>query len=342
MTVDVEVVDPRHDPEPSGWSDFRRSQHLHPPWDYGLLAVEAWLSRNPPLLAVAREAGAVVAAMAVMVCAPAQRRYGGPSASRFLPRLAQVYQPWLGAQGFVWTSEADGPTVLRALERGVRARLGPGLAGMLYRNVPADLAPALAGRGRVVRPVAPAAAVLANTWGSDEEWLASLSRNRRKNVRRVDRLVAEDTSLRVRFTAGRSDVDAVELADLLRAHRASFGRQPFDPRTPVAAPYLAALVTRSDVRTMTYTEPDGRVVAFSTYLDHPVRPILQFWATRRRDDGGRAHLYFDCHARAVRHVIATARRELFAGRGMFEQKRSLGFDAMPMCVVGVPRPVLGR
>lgn len=346
MSVACEVYDPRVDAEPPGWSEFRR--HLYQPWDYDLLRVDAWMARNPPLLVLARDGGAVVAAMTAMVCglvdvrrfakAPTSRRVGGP-------RLAQVFQPWLGEAGFTFADEVapgERRMLLRALERAVRRRLGVGLTGLVYRNVPLELVPLVAGRGRLVREVAVPAAVLTNTWRTDEEWLASLSRNRRKNVRRVDRLVAADDSLVVDGGPARSDVDGVELAAMMRAHRAGHGRQPFDPRGPVAAAYLDALVRRPDVHTLTYRERDGDLIAFCTMLDHPEVPFLQFWATRTREDGGRPHLYFDCHARAVRHVIARGLGGLAAGRGMFEQKASLGFAAQRMCVVAAPAPFVGR
>lgn len=349
MTVAVEVLDPRRDPEPPGWRAFRARLGLYQPWDYELLRVEAWLSRNPPLLALAREDGAVLAAMTVMVCAvPGGQRYSRPPAdSRGRARIvvAQVFQPWLGEAGFVIPGEtgpAGGRRLLRDLERGVRRRLGLGLTGLVYRNVPRDLVPLVAGRGRAVREVAVPAAVLTNRWHSEVDWLASLSRNRRKNVRRVDRLVAADDTLVVRAGRARSDVDGAELAGLLREHRDRHGRQPFDPRSPVGGAYLDAMVRRDDVHTLTYHERDGRLIAFCTMLDHPVTPFLQFWATRAREDGGRPHLYFDSHARAVRRVIRDGRDGLAAGRGMFEQKQSLGFTARPMCVVAAPAPFVGR
>ncbi len=337
----VTVHDPRHDPAPPGWSDFVSRHHLYPPWEYDLLTTEAWLSRNPPLLVVARsgphDGDEVIGAMAVMVCVPGRGdRYAPAHLSRWTPKVAQVYQPWLGGEGFVVPD--GGAEVMRAMEKGVRGHLGPVLAGLIYRNVPASLTPLVSGRGRVVRAVSPAASVLENRFGDEDEWLASLSRNRRKNVRRVDRLVASDPSLVVRFAPGRSDVDGVALAGMMRTHRAKFGRHPFDPRTPVAGAYLAQVVRRPDVHTLTYSDADGQVIAFSTYLDHPVTPILQFWASTE----DRGHLYFDCHARAIRHAIATGRKELSAGRGKYTQKTSLGFGARPMCVVGVPGPVVGR
>jgi hypothetical protein len=275
--------------------------------------------------------------MAVMVCVPGRGdRYAPPRISRFAPTVAQVYQPWLGGEGFVVPAGDAG--VLRALEKGVRRHVGPLLAGLIYRNVPLTCGPLVSGRGRVVREVSPAASVLDNRFGDEDAWLASLSRNRRKNVRRIDRLVASDPSLVVRFAPARSDVDGAELAGLLRTHRTKFGRQPFDPRSPVAGAYLAAAVRRPDVHTLTYSDVDGQVVAFSTYLDHPEAPLLQFWASRE----GRGHLYFDCHARAIRHAIASGRKELSAGRAKFAEKESLGFGARPMCVVGVPGPLVGR
>lgn len=333
----VTVHDPRHDPAPPGWSEFVARHHLYPPWDYELLGIEAWLSRNPPLLAVARSGEEIVGAMTAMVCVPGRGSAYAPARIRGLaPKVAQVYQPWLGGEGFfVPSGDAD---VVRALEKGLRERLGPALAGLIYRNVPASRTPLVSGRGRATRTVTPPASMLENRFADEDAWLASLSRNRRKNVRRVDRLVAADTSLVVRFGPARTDVDGAVLAGLLRTHRAKFGRQPFDPRTPVAGAYLAKVVRRPDVHTLTYSDVDGRVLAFSTYLDHPVTPVLQFWASRE----DRGHLYFDCHARAIRHAIATGRERLFAGRAKAAEKESLGFAARAMCVVGVPGPLVGR
>lgn len=346
VTLLVEVSDPRRDPEPPGWSEFRCRHGLYQPWDYELLRVEAWMSRNPPLLVLARYGGAVRAAMTVMVCGSVRvHRYARPRGGGRGILFAQVFQPWLGEAGFVLAAGVDaseGRLLLRELERGVRRHLGVGLAGVAYRNVPLDLVPLVAGRGRLVRDVTAPAAVLTNRWRTDEEWLASLSRNRRKNVRRIDRLVAADNTLVVRTDAARSDVDGAELAAMLREHRRRHGRQPFDPRSPVAGAYLDAVVRRTDVHTLTYHECDGRLVAFCLMLDHPITPFLQFWATLPRDDGGRPHLYFDSHARAVRQVIRDRRGGLAAGRGMFEQKQSLGFAARPMCVVVAPAPVVGR
>jgi hypothetical protein len=349
MTVSVEILDPRRDPEPPGWAEFRQRQLLYPVWDYQLLGIEAWMSRNPALLVLARTSSGVVAAMSAMVCqwrrSPAYGRPPAARAGRMVPRWVELYQPWLSEPGFVIDGTLDDVAkrdTVRRMERGLRRQVGAGLLGVLYRNVPAAAMTWVVGAGRLTREAQPPSAVLDNRWQSAEGWLADLSRNRRKSVRQVDRLVAADSSLVVRGGPARSDLDGAELAALLRAHRARYPKQPFESRTPIAGAYLDALVRRDDVHTLTYSDGDGRLLAFCLMLDHPVAPAACLWASRSRTDGGRPHLYFDCQARAIRFTIATGRKELAAGRGRWAEKRSLGFQARRRWLVAVPRPMVGR
>jgi uncharacterized protein len=350
MTVSVEILDPRGDPEPPGWSEFRQRQQLYPVWDYELLGIEAWMSRNPALLVLARDSsGVVVAAMSAMVCrwrrSPAYARPPTARAARLAPRWVEPYLPWLSEPAFVLDGALDEPAkrdMVRRMEQGLRRRVGAGLLGVLYRNVPAAAMAWVAGAGRLTREVQPPSAVLDNRWKSAEGWLADLSRNRRKSVRQVDRLVAADPSLLVRGGPARTDLDGAELAALLRAHRARYPKQLLESRTPIAGAYLDALVRRADVHTLTYSDGDGRLLAFCLMLDHPSTPVACLWASRSRADGGRPHLYFDCQARAIRFTIATGRKELTAGRGRWEEKRSLGFQARRRWLVAVPRPMVGR
>jgi uncharacterized protein len=339
----IEILDPRHDPEPVDWPEFRRHHGLYPSWDYGMLATDAWLARSSAVLVLARERGRLVAAMTAMVCRPG--RTFAPTRRRPGPRWVQVYQPMSTDPPFamdVTDAALDRRAMLRAMERALRRHLGAGLLGLVYRNVTADAAVDLAGPGRLTREVDPPAALLRNRWDTTEAWLADQSRNRRKNVRKLDRALAADPTLRVTGGPGRTDLDAAELARLLRTHRARHPRGRLDPRTPTSAAYLDLLVRRPDVHTLTYTGADGRLIAFCTLVDHPHTPLLQFWASRALDGGGRPHLYFDCHARAIRYVIRHGQPGLAAGRGYFAEKRSLGFSAQRQWLVAVPGPLVGR
>lgn len=349
MTISVQIVDPRRDPEPPGWTEFRRSQPLYPVWDYTVLGIEAWMSRNPALLVILRDASGIIAAMSAMVCQwrrePAYARPRTAGAVRMAPRWVEMYQPWLSEPAFALGAGLDGAArreAIRRMERALRRWVGPGLVGMLYRNVPAADLSAVTGPGRFTREVTPPSTLLDNQWRSSDEWLSSLSRNRRKSVRQVDRHVADDPTLVVRGGAGRSDLDGAALAAMVRDHRARYRKEPFEPRTPIAGAYLDALVRRDDVHTLTYSDADGRLLAFCTMLDHPKVPAAFLWASRTRAEGGRPHLYFDCQARAIRFVIANGRVGLTAGRGRWEEKSTLGFRASPRWLVAVPRPLVGR
>ncbi|MFC7617126.1 hypothetical protein ACFQV2_30590 [Actinokineospora soli] len=99
MTLSARVHDPRADDEPEGWAGFAARCRLHAVWDYGLMRLEAWLSRNPAMLGVVRDGDRIVAAATVLVCRPWWTpRYAEPPTprtARLRPRWAEVYTPWL-------------------------------------------------------------------------------------------------------------------------------------------------------------------------------------------------------------------------------------------------------
>jgi len=343
VTTSVDVHDPRVDPEPDGWAAFRAAHRPHAVWDYALMGVESLAARSPGLLAVARRGGEVVAAVSVTVGSP-RGTVPGPvgGLARWGPRWVEVHQPWLsGFPGWVFADSLPAAArrdVLRAVERAVCRFVGPGCLGVLYRYVPAEDEHLVAGTGRVVRP-AMGASVLDNAFADVEGWIRSLARSRRHSIRGQIRKVAAADDLARRFAPGRDDLDGAELAGLLHRHRAKFGDVPFDWRSPVSARYLDALVRRPDVVTGTYHDRAGRLLAFTTILDHPVVPLHQHWAALGPDEGGRRHLYFDAFAEVVRHMIDRGAAAVSSGRGLGEVKESLGFTVRPRRVAVAPRPV---
>jgi hypothetical protein len=342
--ITAEVVDPRTEPEPDGWPGFTRRRALLPVWTFELLRREAWLTRNPPVLVVVRDGGEIVAAVTAMVCRPGRRRFAASRPPG--PHWADAYVPVFGGHpAVVFADGLDVPgrrTAVRVAERALARRLGAGLLGMVYRVVEPDVLPAVSGRGRLVRATLPTT-VLRNRWPDVDGWLASLGRERRQGIRRYARKIERDPSLEVRSGPGRADLDPHELAGLLTAHQVRLGTPRFDHRTPVAGAYLAELVRRPDVHTLTYRDAaDGRLLAFNTLVDHPETPVLHFWAARPVSDGGRYNLYFDCYLRCVRHMVEHGRPALTAGRGLLEVKASLGFEPQPRYAVVAPRPGLGR
>jgi uncharacterized protein len=320
--VNVEIIDPRTDPEPVGWVDFQRCQRLYPVWDFRLLGIESRAAANPTLLGLAREGNRILAAFAMMM--------------RLRPRWLEVHHSWLvGFPGWAVADDVDTATVreiVRAVERAACRAAGIGCLGVLYRYVPPSAA---AGRGRLERPANPVA-VLENRFSTVDEWFGSLRGKRRSQLRGQVRQVAEAPDLDVRFEPARQDLDGDQLAGLLRRHRAKFARARLDPRAPLPGEYLHALVRRPDVLTLTY-HAGTRLLAFAVVLDHPEMPVYQHWAAVDRDDGGRPHLYFDSYVRVIRHVVDGRRAALSSGGGMLDLKAALGFTARPRQILIVPR-----
>jgi hypothetical protein len=340
----VAVHDPRTDPPPDGWAAFR-ARCLPLVWDYELLRREAWLAKNPPVLAVVRRGDRIAGALAVMVCR-GFRAFAPVAGRRLRPRWAEVYLPLLsGYPACVFDDDVEPAArrvAIREFERALREYLGPGLLGVIYRAMNPELVPALDGRGRVSREIDPAA-VLRNTYPTPAEWESSLAPEVRRYLR-------PDVATEAAF--GRTDLDPHELAVMLNAHRARqdarawaggqrsrVGGLHLDTRSPIAPAYLDALVRRPDVLTRTYRDGGGRLLGFNTMIDHVSGCAVHHWAAR---PGGRKGLYVDCYAKCVAHMIAEGRPELTAGRAMLPEKSALGFGTRSLWSVAVPRPVLGR
>ncbi|MER7114613.1 hypothetical protein ACWGRK_04080 [Saccharomonospora azurea] len=352
MTFSVEIADPRTEPEPFGWSEFRRERGLPAVWDYTLLALEAWPARNPPSLVVVRLGSRIVAGLSVLVCRARLRpAYAPPPGRRDrapVPRWVEVSQPWLsGFPGIVVADELDDgarAVLLRTVERALARRLGPLLAGVLYRSVDERTARVLRGRARMVRQV-DTVSVLPNDFRDADHWMDSLSKARRKSLRRALRTVDQHVTagrLTVSVGPARDDLCGGEIAALVERHRAEHGISALDSRSALPGSYFHSFVRRTDVHTLTYHDGEGRLVALNTWLDHPHGLVKQHWAALSPADGGLRDLLFDSYLRAVRHVTSRGVPELSAGRSPHEVKRSLGFVARPVYGVAVPRPVLGR
>ncbi|WP_181777273.1 GNAT family N-acetyltransferase [Amycolatopsis pittospori] len=344
MTWQVRVLDPRTDPEPEGWAGFLEAQQAPVPWDYHLMRVESRFSQSPTLLTVISDGDEPVAAVLAMVCRPAASERPGPvrGLARLSPRWLEVqhawlsgYPPWLFSDGL---DAADRREIMRRFEQAVCRVTGPGCVGVVYRTVPPESLDMLTGRGRPVRDTMPTS-VLENSFVDVDGWLASLRRSRRLSLRSQSKKIAADPGVVIRTDAARTDLDGLELATLLREHRARMGPVKFDRRGPVTGEYLGELVRRPDVITSTYHDAEGRLLAFTNVLDHPVAPLHQHWAAVAPEEGRPKHLYFEAVVRNVRYMIDGNRKSLSMGRGLTDLKATLGFQPVPLLGVIVPRPV---
>ncbi|GAA1232166.1 hypothetical protein GCM10009676_14080 [Prauserella halophila] len=352
--MNVEIIDPRVDPEPTGWADFVNDRRLHPVWRHPLIRLEAWTARNPPLLAVVREHGRVVGGLQAMVCRSWSTGRFGPAATRrparLRPRWAEVYLPLhSGYPAAAFHSGVDVRGAIREFERSLVHRVGPGLLGVLYRAMTDDLADAMSGPQRPHRVIDPAAVL--HPPATVDEWRAGLGTDVRATVDAID----ADPEVRTDVGAGRDDLDASELAALLNAHRARqdarawaggqrsrFAGLHLDTRSPVSPAYLDALLRRPNVLTRTYRTPTGRLLGFSTMITDRGTAAFHHWAAVSRVDGGRPGLHRHAYAQAVAQAIDLGSTELTAGRAMLDEKAALGFrDTRQLHTVAAPRPLLG-
>lgn len=340
--VSVELFDARCAPEPPGYREFHRSEGLTAAWSYDVLRALSGSTWAPLLVALLRDGSRVCG----VVCAGyfGLRRRGCPRPRReplLLDARVPGYAHCPGWHFASWVPAQRRRELLRAYEREAVRWLGWGCAGVAYRGVRVHDLPLIARRGAISQS-ADTLGVMPITWSSVDEWMRSLRKSRRTDLRRQSRIVAASADLRVDFDAGRTDLDSTVVARLHHAHVERL-RARLDPRAPLPASYFAALFARKDVITLSYRDRTGRLLAFGALLDHPVRPKIGTWAALRPEEGGRKHLYFDHYVRLIRYVIeAGGRTELSAGQANFEVKQSLGFQPVPMHRVAVPRWEVGR
>lgn len=324
-----------------GWAEFCRSEGLTALWDHDLLQLMAHSPDpfSPTFTAAVRHHDEIVGVFVGSF--RGVRPHAAPG--RFGPLLADMRIPGQ-AHAPSWHLRRDldparRRSVVRAFERGLVGALGrTRLVGVAYRNATADTAPPVRRTGAVDR-TADGPGTMLRLPDSFDAYLAGLSKKRRKSLRRLGPRIEEQT--RIEFATKRTDLDPREVAELYRSVAARHPALKVDPRPRVPAEYFRALLDREDVRTISYHVGD-RLMAFGTYLRHPVDPWGAYWGMVHPDDGGVPHLYFDHFVRYIRYAIEEeGARTLTSGRGLLEEKQSIGFELMPLYFVGVTRPFLG-
>jgi len=341
--VRLEVVDPRHDDEPSFWSALRRRAGLRADWDYRLLRIAAWSARVPLLVTVLHDEDHGEESVLGVVCAswtglPA-RRHGfvaeyGPWAG-----ILDVKSPGTSAVPGWWFADGlrrnDRRQLVTTYRMGMRRALGPACRGVLWRQVSREDLPDFAHGPRLVRPT-PAVATLELPWSDPAAWLTMLSKDRRHSLRRRRRQIDLDPGLQVRVGA-QVGLDPHEVTQLLRHNERAHDRGWRSP-LPQGTAYLEALLQHEEVTTIDYRDSAGSLLAFASILDHPSWSVGRHWSTLPASLGGRRHLYFDMYLRQIEWAIKERKAGVNLGKGMLEIKAEFGARRQPQ--YGVAHPVL--
>ncbi|GAA4545418.1 GNAT family N-acetyltransferase [Amycolatopsis samaneae] len=337
----VDVLDPRYDAEPGYWTALRERAGLRADWSWAVLTAQAWAARTPQPVTVLRDGAGPrgVVAAAWVTGRTRRHRFARPSARRGWLGGLDIRAPGSSAQPGWWFADAGGDGgVTRLLESYVpamRAELGPGFRGMLVRQVGEAGLDAVGGRFRLVRRTEDIAVLDLAGFGSREDWMNSLARKRKQNLRKIFRTFDADPSVAVRCVPG-AEADPVAVAEVLRYNERKHHDVPIVP-LPHFTGYLTALLRQPDVRVIEYVETaTGRLLAAATLLDHPVRPIARHWGALGRADGGRSNLYFHFYGEAVRWAIANGRGSVVFGKKMTEVKATLGARLVPQYAAAVP------
>jgi len=335
----IDVLDPRHDPEPGYWTALREHAGLRANWSWEVLATQAWAARTPQPITVFRDGDRPYGVVSAAWVTGSTRRHRVEGRGRGRVGGLDVRAPGETSQPGWWFTADDGADGVRHLldtyVPAMRAELGRGFGGMLLRQVGAAGLPAASGRFRLVRRTEDVAVLDVSAFGSRDDWMNSLARKRKQNLRKIFRTFDADPSVEVRCVPGK-EADAVAVAEVLRHNEHKHHDVPIVP-LPYFTGYLTALLRQPDVRVVEYRDTrTGRLLALATLLDHPTAPIARHWGALRPEDGGRPNLYFHIYGEAVRWAIANGRESVVFGKKMAEMKASLGARLVPQYAAAIP------
>ncbi|EMD26251.1 hypothetical protein [Amycolatopsis azurea] len=329
----IEVLDPRRDPEPAYWKPLRAKAGLRADWSWEVLTTQAWAARTEQPVTVLLEDGEPrgVVSSAWVTGLTRRHRFARPSGRGRFGGL-DVRSPGSSAMPGWWFDDEGGDggvgRLLDSFVPAMRAELGFGLRGLLVRQVGESGVDSVRGRLKMVRRTEDVAVLDVTPFSSRDDWVNSLAKKRKYNLRKIFRTFEADPSIEARVVPG-ADVDPVEIAELLRHNESKHHDVPIVP-LPAFVGYWSALLRQPDVHILTYRETaTGRLVAISTLLDHPTLPVVRNFAALPPELGGRTNLYFHFYGEVLRWALETGRPQVMFGKKMAETKASLGARLVP-------------
>lgn len=338
----VEILDPRVDQEPRYWAALRERAGLRADWSWPVLTAQAWLARTPQLVTVFLDSHEPTGVVWAAWVTAGTRRYRFTASGRGRVGFLDVRSPNSSAVPGWWFADyapGERPGQLRELfgeyVSAMRRELGIGLRGMLLRQLAEPEVSEVDGRFRKVRRIEPVAVLDTVSHRAHDDWLATLARKRRWELRKIDRLLGANPAIEVRVRTG-AEEDPPALARLLRHNSDKHQDVPILP-LPQFGATIAMLLAEPDVRTVDYHDPvTGRRLAVALVFDHPAWPIFRAWSALPVEDGGARDLYLHVYGELARWSIAAGKRGVMVGKGMSKLKASLGARLVPQFAAAVP------
>jgi uncharacterized protein len=326
-SLTASLLDPATAVAPADWAGFVTDHALPAVWDWRLVYACA-LDRPGGVLAATIHDGQTV-------CGLVTARLRGARVGRGRAPLAGVIDveclvsPSLPgvvlAPGAHPTAFGDAVVAFRAQVRRVYGRR---VGAMLLRRIPAGHLTAVLREPALTRRADPVA-VWHNRFTDFDDYLGSLTKNRRRSLRRTIAQFEANPDLIIAFTGrgdprGRLDEAAMhELqASVVHRHR----RHWYQRKRLTSSAVARAALDTPGVHWLTYHDRAGRLVAYGNVSDHHEWPVLGSWGARSQADGGPKHLWFYDMTSYLRWCIENDRQGLIVGRGSIGDKVSMGCE----------------
>jgi hypothetical protein len=324
----VTLVDPLCDAIPREWDHFVAEQRLFSLWRSALLVTSAWCAQSPTVMVVVMGPDATALALFhARLLGPPHRpaKFLVPGSRPFAGVLECRLHPVGSFPGYAFAAHLDSAAksaAVTAFEGAVGEHFGARCPAVAYRHVAPKELPLVKRRKRISMRVEPHM-VLQNRWSDVADYLLTLERKWRAEIRRIRRAVEADPTVQVAIETHLSPTDAARLVEVVRTRH----RRPVVVQPPVPVPYLEELAAASDTRFITYREDTGRLLAFCALHDNGTELVSGYWGNLDPQDGGRRNVYFDVYLRSVELMIEHGRRELGLGKGMAAIKARFGATA---------------
>lgn len=243
---------------------------------------------------------------------------------RALGGLGQIHHPHAASLRSYWVDPArpkEYSRVLGDLVTGIRRRVRQRMPAVVWRQV--GMTDALPGL-KLKEQQTLAVGVVDLVGESPEDWLLTLKKSRRGDLRRLRRRLSEDPRLDVAQGPVLEVAKGIEVAPLMESNfsRHNPRRHPLMNR-PASAGWIDALADEPDLRAVGYRD-DGSLSAVGLISIHGDTACWLSWGVDYAAQADRRGLYYDAARRVVEEAYAAGCRRLVLGKGMADLKQSFG------------------